>query len=583
VVDRFLLWLGACAVCAGVGVGMLAGAGVANAQTDDGDGGPKTSQAANPAVNKPDSDQGDSAKMPRHRLHVGEVNGDDGAAAKTDTVADTPDTATDGTHRRSRSDAGKQTAALIDNVVKTITHAPERKVLVHRTRQIDPVDAVDAVEAKAAVVADDPATPVRPREIASRIANAVTIAAANALAVKPTQTDVALSTPTLTASMVTASAPRIDVPPAISAIGTAIFGLISAAESVIEGPPKALPGSGVTVKRSTLVIGDQEVPADWYFPQGYDPNSDTPPERIIYLQHGFLARGVFYDYTASYLAEETNSIVVAPTLTSNIFATDGMWLGGDQMHQAAAGLFNDDNTALLKSAQAAGYTQDEMPQNVVLIGHSLGGGFVIDTARYMVANQESGKSSYYKLDGVVMMDGVSFSDPAPILAGIPDDIPVYNLSSTPNFWNLFGAMDNALAQVRGNQFHGAQELGGWHSDSMVGGNPLVQFGAYLLTGFPRPSNVAGSQILLAGWANDMFEGTQTCSPDTSCFYGPPGGTFTVSTAYGPAILLIQPAPDVVHTFAREVTAVFFGLLGHINFATDVPASQETDVLQELSA
>ena len=95
---------------------------------------------------------------------------------------------------------------------------------------------------------------------------------------------------------------------------------------------------------------------------------------------------MFYDYTASYLAKETNSIVVAPSLTSNIFATDGMWLGGNQMHRAVADLFTDDNEALLQSAQAIGYTQDQLPQQVVLVGHSLGGGLVLDTARYMVVN-----------------------------------------------------------------------------------------------------------------------------------------------------------------------------------------------------
>ncbi len=120
------------------------------------------------------------------------------------------------------------------------------------------------------------------------------------------------------------------------------------------GTSKALPGSGVRVERSTLTIGDQEVPADWYFPDTYHPESTTPPERIIYLQHGFGARGVFYDYTASYLAKQTNSIVVAPTVTSNLFATDGMWLGGDPMHQDIAKLFNDDNPALLKSATGGG-------------------------------------------------------------------------------------------------------------------------------------------------------------------------------------------------------------------------------------
>ncbi len=579
-VDRFVLWLGAGAVCAGVAVGMLAGAGVASAHTEsDGDGGgAKTSQTAKPAANKPDSDQDDSAKKSRHRQHIAEVKADDGAAAKAADAQDavTRDTVKGDTvmgvaHKRSGSEAGNRNATLISDVVSAITHTPDRKVVVERTQRTDSADTVDALATKATVVADDPAIPVAPQAIAQRIANAVTL--------EPTQTDIALSTPALTPSTVIASAPQIDVPPAISAIGTAVFGLISFAESVIEGPPMALPGSGVTVKRSTLAIGDQEVPADWYFPEGYDPNSDVAPERIIYLQHGFLARGVFYDYTASYLAQQTNSIVVAPTLTSNIFATDGMWLGGDPMHQAAADLFNDDNTALLDSAQAAGYTQDELPQNVVLVGHSLGGGFVIDTARYMVANQESNDSTYYRLAGVVMLDGVSFTDPLPILRELDDaGIPVYNLSATPYLWNLFATMDSALARLPGDEFHGAQLLGGLHSDSMIGGNPLVQFGAYLLTGFSLPSNVEGSQVLAAGWINDLFDGTHD-----SGFYGAPGQTITIPTSAGPAFGLVQPQPGIVDTSARELTAVFFGLLGHINFATEVPAAQETAVLQEISA
>ena len=148
----------------------------------------------------------------------------------------------------------------------------------------------------------------------------------------------------------------------------------------------------------------------------------------------------------------------------------------------------------------------------------------------MAEDEASGRSSY-ELAGVLMLDGVSFTDPVPILQAIPEDIPVYNLSATPYLWNLFGAMDAALAQVRGDDFHGAQLLGGLHSDSMIGGNPLVQFGAYLLTGFSLPSNVEGSQILAAGWINDMFEGTQTCT-ETSCFYADPGETITIPTRFG---------------------------------------------------
>ena len=63
--DRFLLWLGAGAVCAGVTVGMLAGAGTAFAQTEsDGDDGAKTSQSAKPAESQPDSDKDDARPKP---------------------------------------------------------------------------------------------------------------------------------------------------------------------------------------------------------------------------------------------------------------------------------------------------------------------------------------------------------------------------------------------------------------------------------------------------------------------------------------------------------------------------------------
>ncbi len=55
------------------------------------------------------------------------------------------------------------------------------------------------------------------------------------------------------------------------------------------------------------------------------------------------------------------------------------------MHQAVANLFEDDNTALAESALAAGYT-GPIPDRVVLVGHSLGGGLVAGTAGYMVDN-----------------------------------------------------------------------------------------------------------------------------------------------------------------------------------------------------
>ena len=263
--------------------------------------------------------------------------------------------------------------------------------MIEKTREVDPVESDMSIETPVAN-RDERSIPVEKSPEFRLVRNVRETLAA------PIRSNLTLAAPTTAQPKVAAAAapqPQIDVPPVISAIGTAIFNLISFGEGVIEGPPKALPGSGVTVERSTLDLGGGHVvPADWYFPEGYDDDpAAPPPERIIYLQHGFLARGVFYDYTASYLAKSTNSVVVAPTITSNIFATDGMWLGGDQMHRAVADLFLDSNPALLESARAAGYTQSQLPQQVVLVGHSLGGGLVIDTARYMKENETSGASS----------------------------------------------------------------------------------------------------------------------------------------------------------------------------------------------
>ncbi len=237
---------------------------------------------------------------------------------------------------------------------------------------------------------------------------------------------------------------------------------------------------------------------------------EAPPERIIYLQHGFLARGVFYDYTASYLAKETNSIVVAPTLTSNIFATDGMWLGGDQMHRAVADLFLDNNHALLESAKLAGYPADRTRScrsKSSSSGIRSAAAWSSTPPATWQREPETEPQTGRRGDARRRLVHRSGAYPG---ADHPD-IPVYNLSATPYLWNLFGTMDHALAQVRGDDFTGAQLLGGLHSDAMVGGNPLIQFGAYLLTGFSLPSNVEGSQVLAAGWINDMFEGTQTCT------------------------------------------------------------------------
>jgi acetyl esterase/lipase len=160
---------------------------------------------------------------------------------------------------------------------------------------------------------------------------------------------------------------------------------------VLEHQPAAKP----VAKHEVDEPNGYTVPADWYI-----PDTAEPPTRLIYLQHGFLASGPWYSYTAANLAEQTNSIVVAPSITSNFLSCDACWLGAPPMQRAVANLFTDDNTALADSARAAGYS-GPIPDRVVLVGHSLGGGLVAGTAGYMVDN-----NIIDRLAGVVMLDGV---------------------------------------------------------------------------------------------------------------------------------------------------------------------------------
>ena len=147
-VDRLLLWLGAGVIAGGVTVGMLAGAGAADGQTEsDGDGGAKTSQSAKPADNQPDSSRTDTSAAPGPEPSIGRdavkaINAV--KAAVNDAVTKVVKAAGDQRKLRRRvnvrtavrPEAGKRTATLINNVVAAVTHKPDRKIVLEKaTRQ----------------------------------------------------------------------------------------------------------------------------------------------------------------------------------------------------------------------------------------------------------------------------------------------------------------------------------------------------------------------------------------------------------------------------------------------------------------
>ena len=79
-------------------------------------------------------------------------------------------------------------------------------------------------------------------------------------------------------------------------------------------PPDTNGVTGVKVGHSALSIPAgttaYDAPADWYFPTQAD--GSVAANGVIWLQHGFLANKNYYSSLATTLAQQTNSIVVAP-------------------------------------------------------------------------------------------------------------------------------------------------------------------------------------------------------------------------------------------------------------------------------
>lgn len=355
-------------------------------------------------------------------------------------------------------------------------------------------------------------------DIADRVANPV--AAQDRQIVKPIA---AMATPV---AALTASRPA---PPLVNIVGSLVFNVVGAALQVFSGPPVLPPGSNVTVRSSTLDMPgtNQTVRADWYFPE--DPDSATG---VIYLQHGFMATGPMYSYTAAYLAQETNSIVVVPTISSNLFDPNGEWIGGEPMQQSVADLFADDRPELTASASAAAGHPVTLPSKFVLVGHSLGGMLVTGAAGRMVDN-----GAVDDLAGVVLLDAVDTHGDMPEaldrLKGA-NYRPVLLISSEPYVWNRGGTVGQELQTARPGEFNGVMLVGGRHIDGLQGANPILQFAEYLIAGFSQPQNVDAVKVISAGWINDMYDGTD------NGVHGAPQESIEIPTPSGTATAVVLP-------------------------------------------
>ena len=580
--DRMSMWLGTGLITAGMSASLLFGAGVAVAATEPAGGGETSTSAG--AVSAGSRTEPDTA-------------GPDTESDNSDTDSDTSDDSEVEDRQADKpaaqpeptDDAGDDTAEAddaADEADDTADEAPEQLDVTADERDRDGTTTPDAAEQ--AIATPEPAVDepqlvadatnesqpaAQPERLASEGDVSVAEPAARAVeAAEPTIAQARLAmVPAADDGSELAAAATAPRQTLLSVVSTVISNLYSAAIRVFGGPPLLPWGSTVTVRSSSVTIdcGDgYEVPADWYVPEG-----PTPTE-LIYLQHGFLAAGPFYSYTASRLAEATHSIVVTTTLTSNFLACDGCWVGGSPMHKAVADLFLDGSTSLADSASAAGYSAALLTgvEKVVLIGHSAGGGLAAGAAGYMTEN-----GTIDRLAGVVMLDGVGFGSVVPVaLATLPDNLPIYNLSGKSYFWNLSGSSNTALETARPGEFYGVRLVGGLHSDSMAGGNIFVQTGLYLVTGFSKPQNVKAAEILSAAWIDDMFAGTApTDGPlPESPYYGSSGKLLQIDTPRGPAEAYVSPGPEERLTLLDSVFTFFSNVVFGINFATCVAPSAE---------
>ena len=541
-VDRFLVWLSAGVVTAGVSAAMVVGAGIAAAETGSPGSdatGTTSAESTKPTENKADSDtdgvgkpktkpsgekpKKDAAADPKgpDETDATRQDDEDKTADETEPPAQQADEQPTPATTKDAEPAGSDTAEkLADQPVKpaAIERKPAAKTAAKQ--EVEEPTPTESTESTETTVAPAVATVVPTSRNGKTAATFKTAA--------PQTAAVAFAAPANAEITSTAAAPPLSG--LLSAIGTIVFNLYGFATRLIGGPPILPPNSTVTVHSSTLRIDcadGYKVPADWYIPAGAE---EKPPQRLIYLQHGFLASGPWYSHTAATLAEQTNSIVVAPSITSNFLSCDACWLGAPPMQQAVANLFEDDNTALADSALAAGYT-GPIPDRVVLVGHSLGGGLVAGTAGDMVDN-----GTVDRLAGVVMLDGVGLDGSMTTsLEKVPDEIPIYQLGAPEYFWNQFGVGSHALLEARPDRFVGVTLVGGSHVDSMQGGNPLIQFAQELVAGFTMPENVAAAKILMVGWINDMFAGTHKYG-----IYADPSEEITIDTPAGQATAVALP-------------------------------------------
>jgi len=256
--------------------------------------------------------------------------------------------------------------------------------------------------------------------------------------------------------------------------------------------------------------------AEWYFPTQADGR--VAANGMVWLQRGGLGDEAAFAALAVRIARQSNSIVVAPTISAFETPTrpEG-FLGSAVMQEAVAGMMLGDRGALAVSATAAGY-QGVLPEKILLAGQRLGGGFAADVGALTVDNGAAAN-----LLGVVLFDGIAEPEQFPRALARLDSlgIPVYQIASPPQAANHWGRTTEQLVALHPDQFVGVQLDDG--------------------------SDVDASITLVGGWINDIYAGNGPTNPVYGFYGNPNDGTYVAnqSIVMGATQVRVLPAPPPV--------------------------------------
>jgi hypothetical protein len=190
------------------------------------------------------------------------------------------------------------------------------------------------------------------------------------------------------------------------------------------------------------------------------------------------------------------------------------------VHQAVAQLLGGSRATLTASARDAGWT-GPVPQLAVLVGHSSGGNLAVDVAGHLADTP-----AFTDLRAVVMLDGASQdAGMAQMRAALPkiSGLPVLQVGSPPSPCLSDRRGTAALVESRPGVFVGVELVGGNHLDA-IGYEPFNLL-AYLVCGWPNPSNVAAAHTIATDWILNALTGTSQ-----GITGGKPGQTIPVGAA-----------------------------------------------------